>query len=279
MRQQAGQELTPSRAAVLDTIAHHGPLSPSKLAELERISRPTITRMVATLKEQGLVDCTADPGDGRSYRIAISQTGSALRERRRRRKYEYLARLLADADAKELVLLERASELLLRCSRRSTEPAAAGRVNIGTFRDRLRHKRPGYPYSSGRILAIYGGLMVVALMASLDQTIVATALPHIIPDLGGLSDYSWVFTAYLLCQTVTVPIFGKLGDIFGRRPLLFSAIAIFLVGSVLCGAAQNMTELVVFRGVQGAGSGGSIHSSSPRSASSCRHGIAAATRR
>jgi DNA-binding MarR family transcriptional regulator len=114
LRQQAGQELTPSRAAVLDTIAHHGPLSPSKLAELERISRPTITRMVATLKEQGLVDCTADPDDGRSYRIAISQAGSALRERRRRRKYEYLARLLADAGAKELELLERASQVLLR---------------------------------------------------------------------------------------------------------------------------------------------------------------------
>ena len=114
MRQQAGQELTPSQAAVLDTIAHHGPLTPSKLAELERISRPTITRMLTKLKAQGLVDCTADPDDGRSYRITISQSGSALRVHRRRRKHEYLAGLLEGAGAEELEMLERASQLLLR---------------------------------------------------------------------------------------------------------------------------------------------------------------------
>jgi EmrB/QacA subfamily drug resistance transporter len=100
--------------------------------------------------------------------------------------------------------------------------------------------------------------MVIVLMASLDQTIVATALPHIVSDLGGFSDYSWVFTAFLLCQAVTVPIYGKLGDVFGRRPLLLAAIGIFLVGSVCCGAAQNLIELVIFRGVQGIGAGGLI---------------------
>jgi EmrB/QacA subfamily drug resistance transporter len=98
--------------------------------------------------------------------------------------------------------------------------------------------------------------MVALLLAALDQTIVATALPKVVSDLGGLSQYSWVFTAYLLASTVTVPLYGKLGDVYGRKPLFLFAIVVFLIGSALCGLAQNMTELVVFRGVQGIGAGG-----------------------
>ena len=124
------------------------------------------------------------------------------------------------------------------------------------LRERLARTPPGYRFSIGRMLAIYSGLMVTLLLAALDQTIVATALPQVVSDLGGLSSYSWVFTAYLLAATVTVPLYGKLGDIHGRRPLILIAIAIFLVGSALCGLAQNMPELVVFRAVQGIGAGG-----------------------
>ena len=98
--------------------------------------------------------------------------------------------------------------------------------------------------------------MAALLLAALDQTIVSTALPRIVSDLGGLSQYSWVFTAYMLATTVTVPLYGKLGDKYGRRPLFLFAIAIFLVGSALCGLAQNMPELVAFRAVQGIGAGG-----------------------
>src|SRR5690348_2659952 len=98
--------------------------------------------------------------------------------------------------------------------------------------------------------------MVTLLLAALDQTIVATALPRVVSDLGGLGSYSWVFTAYMLASTVTVPLYGKLGDIHGRRPLLLLAIGIFLVGSALCGLSQNMPELVVFRAIQGVGAGG-----------------------
>jgi EmrB/QacA subfamily drug resistance transporter len=127
-----------------------------------------------------------------------------------------------------------------------------------SIRERLAHTPPGYRYSIGRILAIYSGLMVTLLLAALDQTIVATALPRIVGDLGGLSQYSWVFTAYVLATTVTVPLYGKLGDVYGRRPLFLIAICIFLVGSALCGAAQSMTQLVVFRAVQGCGAGGLI---------------------
>jgi EmrB/QacA subfamily drug resistance transporter len=127
-----------------------------------------------------------------------------------------------------------------------------------SIRERLARTPPGYRYSIGRILAIYSGLMVTLLLAALDQTIVSTALPRIVGDLGGLTQYSWVFTAYLLATTVTVPIYGKLGDVYGRRPLFIIAICIFLLGSALCGVAQGMTQLVIFRAVQGVGAGGLI---------------------
>ena len=122
--------------------------------------------------------------------------------------------------------------------------------------ERLRYKPPGYNFTIGRILAIYAGLMVALLLAALDQTIVATALPRVVSDLGGITQYSWVFTAYMLGSTVTVPLYGKLGDVHGRKPLFIVAIVIFLAGSALCGTAQNMWELVIFRAVQGVGAGG-----------------------
>ena len=127
-----------------------------------------------------------------------------------------------------------------------------------TLRERLARTPPGYRLSIGRILAIYSGLMTALFLAALDQTIVATALPRVVGDLGGLSQYSWVFTAYMLASTVTVPLYGKLGDLYGRRPLFMVAISIFLVGSALCGVAQGMTQLVVFRFIQGLGAGGLI---------------------
>ena len=104
------------------------------------------------------------------------------------------------------------------------------------IKERLARKPPGYQYTIGRILAIYSGLMVALLLAALDQTIVATALPRVVADLGGITQYSWVFTAYLLGSKLTVPMYGKLGDVYGRKPLFIVAILIFLFGSALCGA-------------------------------------------
>ena len=124
------------------------------------------------------------------------------------------------------------------------------------LRERLARQPPGYNYTIGRILAIYSGLMVTLLLAALDQTIVATALPRIVSDLGGITQYSWVFTAYMLTSTVTVPLYGKLGDVYGRKNLFLFAIVVFLLGSALCGAATDMTQLVIFRAVQGIGAGG-----------------------
>ena len=107
-----------------------------------------------------------------------------------------------------------------------------------------------------RIRVIFGALILVMLLAALDQTIVATALPTIVGDLGGLTHLSWVVTAYLLASTVTGPVYGKLGDLYGRKRVLQIAIVIFLGGSALCGIAQNMTELIGFRALQGLGAGG-----------------------
>jgi EmrB/QacA subfamily drug resistance transporter len=107
-------------------------------------------------------------------------------------------------------------------------------------------------------IAIFSALALVLLLASLDQTIVSTALPTIVRDIGGLSHLSWIVTAYLLATTIVVPLYGKLGDLFGRRLVLQTAVVIFLVGSALCGVAQNLPELIAFRVLQGLGGGGLI---------------------
>ncbi len=107
-----------------------------------------------------------------------------------------------------------------------------------------------------RIALVMGGLMLVMLLASLDQTIVSTALPTIVGDLGGLEHLSWVVTAYLLAVTVVTPLYGKLGDLYGRKVVLQAALVLFLIGSALCGLAQGMTELIAFRAIQGLGGGG-----------------------
>ena len=112
------------------------------------------------------------------------------------------------------------------------------------------------PEPQPRVRLIFVALMLVLLLAALDQTIVSTALPTIVGDLGGISHLSWVVTAYLLAATITGPLYGKLGDLYGRKKVLQIAIVIFLIGSALCGLSQSMTELIAFRAVQGLGAGG-----------------------
>ncbi|MFG3180512.1 MDR family MFS transporter [Streptomyces nigra] len=111
---------------------------------------------------------------------------------------------------------------------------------------------------SGNVLVSIGALLLGMLLAALDQTIVSTALPTIVSDLGGLEHLSWVVTAYLLASTAATPLWGKLGDQYGRKRLYQIAIVIFLVGSALCGMAQDMTQLIAFRALQGLGGGGLI---------------------
>src|SRR5665213_3634257 len=106
------------------------------------------------------------------------------------------------------------------------------------------------------IRAVFGALLLVMLLASLDQTIVSTALPTIVGEFGGLAHLSWIVTAYLLATTVVTPLYGKCGDLFGRKIVLQSAILLFLAGSALCGLSRTMVQLICFRAVQGLGAGG-----------------------
>ncbi|MER6105659.1 MFS transporter [Streptomyces sp. NPDC001832] len=117
---------------------------------------------------------------------------------------------------------------------------------------------PGEDRSARSVMVAIGALLLGMLLAALDQTIVSTALPTIVSDLGGLEHLSWVVTAYLLASTAATPLWGKLGDQYGRKKLFQTAIVIFLIGSALCGVAQNMPQLIGFRAVQGLGGGGLI---------------------
>src|SRR5688500_3670223 len=110
--------------------------------------------------------------------------------------------------------------------------------------------------SRNRIILVTAGIMLSLFLASMESTVVATAMPTIVGQLGGLDHYSWVFSAYLLASTTVVPLYGKLSDIYGRRSIYAIAMVIFLVGSVLCGMAGNMTQLILARALQGIGAGG-----------------------
>jgi EmrB/QacA subfamily drug resistance transporter len=110
--------------------------------------------------------------------------------------------------------------------------------------------------SRKRILFVTAGIMLSLFMASMESTVVATAMPTIVGQLGGLEHYSWVFSAFMLASTTTVPIYGKLSDIYGRRNLYVFAMALFLIGSILCGLANSMTALIFARAIQGIGAGG-----------------------
>src|ERR671937_3005935 len=109
-----------------------------------------------------------------------------------------------------------------------------------------------------RVGLVFTGLVLVMLLAALDGTIVATALPTIVGDLGGLAHISWITSAFLLAQTAVTPLYGKLGDLYGRKRVLQSAVVLFLAGSALCGLSGSMDELIAFRAVQGLGGGGLI---------------------
>lgn len=115
---------------------------------------------------------------------------------------------------------------------------------------------PQVAESRRHLRVILGALMLTMLLAALDQTIVSTALPTITSDLGGLNELSWVITAYLLAATASTPIWGKVSDLHGRKLMLQSAVVVFVIGSALAGASQNMTELIATRAIQGVGGGG-----------------------
>ena len=129
-------------------------------------------------------------------------------------------------------------------------PGRAERVHPPSLAD-----DPALGLSHRAKLEILGAVLLALFLGALDQTIVGTALPTIVTDLGGNEYYDWVVTIYLLTSTITVPFYGKLSDLYGRKPMLMIGIAIFLIGSALSGLSQNMAMLILFRGIQGLGAG------------------------
>jgi EmrB/QacA subfamily drug resistance transporter len=125
--------------------------------------------------------------------------------------------------------------------------AASGATGIDATAPKFTHSE---------ILTVFGGVALCMFLAALEQTIVAAALPTIVKELGGFQQLSWIVTGYLLASTATTPLYGKLSDLYGRKQVLRVAVAIFLLGSVLCGAAQTMGQLIAFRALQGVGGGG-----------------------
>ncbi|MBW0448188.1 DHA2 family efflux MFS transporter permease subunit [bacterium M00.F.Ca.ET.228.01.1.1] len=135
------------------------------------------------------------------------------------------------------------------------DPQAAGRP-AAEQGEHPAHQPDALAAGHPPVRLLFPALLLVMLLAALDQTIVSTALPTIVGELGGLNNLSWVVTAYLLSSTIVVPLYGKLGDLFGRKIVLQAAIGLFLAGSALCGIAQDMTQLIVLRALQGLGGGG-----------------------
>jgi len=120
----------------------------------------------------------------------------------------------------------------------------------------LKDKKTGHRELPKRqVVLTMAGVMLALFFASLDQTVVGTAMPRIITDLGGFAQYTWVVTAYIIASTITLLIAGKLSDMYGRKWFLVGGIAVFIVGSILCGTSQTMTQLIVFRALQGIGAG------------------------
>ena len=138
----------------------------------------------------------------------------------------------------------------------SVPEAASAFCYPRTMPSRAAPTQTDTPLAGRALTTVFVALMLGMFLAALDQTIVSTALPTIVGDLGGLNHLSWVVTSYLLASTVSTPIYGKLGDMYGRKPVFLVAIVIFLAGSMLAGLSQSMTELIGFRALQGAGAGG-----------------------
>jgi EmrB/QacA subfamily drug resistance transporter len=134
--------------------------------------------------------------------------------------------------------------------------AAKASIHLALLRVMTAVSERSAPITHRQVLVVFSGLVLAMLLAALDSTIVSTALPTIVGELGGLAHLSWVVTAYLLAQTVVTPLYGKLGDLYGRKGVMQSAIVLFLIGSALCGVSRDLTQLIIFRAIQGLGGGG-----------------------
>src|SRR5205823_855954 len=220
-------------------------------------------------RARGPAACLAghrEPGGQRSRRLGPDR---AVHGRRRPAPYICHCRAGTPSHHPGVARFEVASARARAAASRTGRASGAGTRPDGPRRRTRRSQHEGAgPMSTATPVApsatigkrqlwfVFAGLMAGMFIAALDQTIVATALPTIVSDLGGLSHLSWVITAYLLASTATTQVWGKLGDQYGRKYLFITAIVIFLIGSALSGLSQTMGELIAFRALQGIGGGG-----------------------
>ena len=242
---QAGVDLDRTGFVMLGKVAHAGSIRVSDLAEQMGLDISTVSRKAQQLEAAGLVERTGGPRIAgrrcsRSRWPASATTWGCLR-----RAPRAIGELTADWTPEERTqfadLLERFSQRMLNASGGNPLSARPPAQKVYTHR---------------QILVILSGLMLGMLLAALDQTIVATALPTIVGDLGGLNHLSWVVTAYLLASTVTTPLYGKISDLYGRKCIFQVAIVIFLIGSALSGARAEHERADRVPGLQGLGAGG-----------------------
>ena len=130
-----------------------------------------------------------------------------------------------------------------------TGSSVGGRAGVSSLRQ---------PFSIARQRLVVGSILVGIVLVAFGATVVSTAMPTVVSSLGGLYNYSWVFTAYLFASTITVPLWGKLSDVFGRRRFYLSGMVVFVIGSGLCGQAGSMEAMILFRTIQGIGAGAVI---------------------
>ena len=210
--------------------------------------------------KEGLLERRADPEDGRASILALTSKADAVIAEHEHLRQSHFAEMLSNWTERDLsrfaTLLRRFTDDFETSSRKFvTVPRwRGGREALMTA--------PAPAVSSGgdlshkQIMTILSGLILGMFLAALDQTIVSTAIRTIGDDLNGLSVQAWVTTAFLITSTIATPLFGKLSDIYGRKPFFMLAITIFILGSALCGLAHSMYQLAAFRAFQGIGAGG-----------------------
>src|SRR3990172_6989925 len=219
-------------------IEGEGPLTMTLLAEDIDVSRSSATGLVSRMEERGLVERLHDSADRRVVR------GRLTHARRAATAEHELPHPRHTAPPLPLPPRHGGDQPPMT----ESSPAAAEAGFSGAL-------RPAVEVSTRARNEILFAILLGLFLSALDQTIVGTALPRIVSDLRGNDLYTWVVTIYLITSTVTGPIYGKLSDLFGRRPMLMIGVSLFLIGSALSGLSQEMWQLILFRGIQGLGAG------------------------
>ena len=283
LKTQAAKNDSGDRAALvlLFPLVRLGPLRQGALAELVHADPSTVSRHVAALVERGLVQRVADESDGRASRLHVTDAGHAALDAFRRDRENHFAQVTArlgrrrprDPDHPARPLPRRHVRDDGRRPRRlhprgqhphrppERDPMSHSSTRVRAADRRDARAAAAAPDASGvfthrQILTILGGLMLGMFLAALDQTVVSTAIRTIADDLNGYDLQAWATTAFLITSTISTPLYGKLSDLYGRRPFYLFAIGIFVVGSMLCGLADSMYQLAAFRAIQGIGAGG-----------------------